>query len=76
MTQKRERQSNHAWISTRNKIKSDEILDKLKVIGVVRGDLKNKEMVGDTWDPTESMRNQSYFLVYSSKHKSRVHKLF
>ena len=34
------------------KIQSDGSLDKLKLRIVVRGDLQNKEMVGDTWSPT------------------------
>ena len=38
------------------KIKSGESLDKLKLRIVVRGDLQNKELVGDTWSPTSSMR--------------------
>ena len=36
--------------------KSDGSLEKLKLRFVVRGDLQNKEMVGDTWSPTASMR--------------------
>ena len=39
------------------KIQSDGSLDKLKLRIVVRGDMQNKEMVGDTWSPTASMRN-------------------
>ena len=42
---------------------------------MVRGDLKNKEMVGDNWSPTASMRTLKYFLSYAAKHKSRVHQL-
>ena len=42
------------------KIQSDGNLDKLKLIIVVRGDLQNKEMVGDTWSPTSSMRTLKY----------------
>ena len=38
------------------KIQSDGSLDKLKLRIVVRGYLQNKEMVGDTWYPTASMR--------------------
>ena len=38
------------------KIQSDGSLDKLMLRIVVRGDLQNKEMVGDTWSPTASMR--------------------
>ena len=47
----------------------DGSLDKLKLIIVVRGDLKNKEMVGDTWSPTASMRTLKYFLEDSAKNK-------
>ena len=39
------------------------------------GDLQNKEMVGDTWSPTASMRNLEYFLADVAKHKARVHQL-
>ena len=42
---------------------------------MVRGDFKNKEMVGDTWSPTASTRTLKYFLVDSSKHKARVYQL-
>ena len=42
---------------------------------VVRGDLNNKKTIGDTWDPTASMRTLKYFLADSAKHKSRVHQL-
>ena len=38
------------------KIQSDGSLDKLKLRIVVRGDLQNKEMDGDTWSPTASAR--------------------
>ena len=38
-------------------IQSDGSLDKLKLRIVVRGDLQNKKMVGDTWSPTASLRN-------------------
>ena len=44
------------------KIKSYGILDKLKLRIVVRGDLQNKELVGDAWSPTASMRTLKYFL--------------
>ena len=40
----------------KSKIKSYGSLDKLKLGIVVRGDLQNKELVGDTWSPTASMR--------------------
>ena len=57
------------------KIQSVGGLDKLKLRIVVRGDLKNKEMVGDIWSPTASMRTLKYFLADASKHKARVHQL-
>ena len=58
------------------KIQSDGSLDKLKLIIVVTGDLQNKEMVGDTWSPTASMRTLNCFLADAAKHKARVHQLF
>ena len=57
------------------KVQSDGSLDKLKLRIVVRGDLQNKEMVGDTWSPTESMRTLKYFLADASKHKAKFHQL-
>ena len=57
------------------KIHSDGSLDKLKLRIVVRGDLQNNEMVGDTWSPTASMRTVKYFLLDAAKHKARVHQL-
>ena len=45
----------------KSKIKSDESLDKLKLRIEVRGYLKNKGLVGDTWSPTASMRTLKYF---------------
>ena len=59
----------------REKIQSDGSLEKLKLRIVVRGYLKNKELVGDTWSQTASMRTLKYFLVDSVKHKARVHQL-
>ena len=56
-------------------IQSDGILDKLKLRIVVRGDLQNKQMIGDTWSPTASMRTQNYFLADAEKHKERFHQL-
>ena len=55
------------------KIQYDGSLDKLKLRIVIRGDLKDKEMVGDTWSPTASLRTLKYFLAYSAKHKASVH---
>ena len=54
------------------KIQSDGSLDKLKLRIVVRGDLHNKELVGDTWSPTASMRTFKCLLAYAAKHKARV----
>ena len=59
----------------KGKIQSDGSLDKLKLRIVVRGDLQNKEMIGDTWSPTASMRTLNYFLADAAKHKGRVHQL-
>ena len=52
------------------KIQSDGSLDKLKLRIVVRGDLQNKELVGDNWSPTASMRNLKYFLADATKNKA------
>ena len=57
------------------KIQSDGSLDKLKLRIVVRGDLQNKGLVGDTWSPTASVRTLKYFLADETKHKARVHQL-
>ena len=57
------------------RIQTDGSVDKLKIIIVVRGGLQNKEMVGDTWSSTDSMRTLNYFLADASKHKARVHQL-
>ena len=58
------------------KIQSDGSLDKLKLSIVVRGDLQNNEMIGDTWSPTASMKTLKYFLADAAKHKARVHQLY
>ena len=50
--------------------------DKLRLRIVVRGDLQNKELVGDTWSPTASMRTLKYFLAYAAKNKARFHQLY
>ena len=57
------------------KIQSDGTLDKLKLIIVVRGDLQNKELVGDTCSPTASMRTLENFLADSVKHKAILYQL-
>ena len=59
----------------KSKIQYDGSIDKLKLIILVRGNLQNKEMVGDTWSPTASMRTFKYFLADAAKHKTRVHQL-
>ena len=33
-------------------------------------------MIGDTWDPTASMRTLNYYLAYATNHKSIVHQLY
>ena len=57
------------------KIQSDGSLDKLRLRFLLRGYIYNKELVGDTWSPTASMRTLKYFLADSTKHKARAHQL-
>ena len=59
----------------KDKIQSNGSLDKLKLRIVVIGYLQNKELVGDTWSPTASMRTLKYFLADTFNHKARVHQL-
>ena len=59
----------------KDKIKSDGSLDKLKLGNFVRGDLQNKELVGDTWSPTSSIRTLKYLLADAVMHKARLHQL-
>ena len=42
---------------------------------MVRRDVQNKEIVGDTWLPTASMRTFKIFLADAAKHKARFHQL-
>ena len=49
---------------------------KLKLRIVVRGDLQNKETVGDTWSPTTSVGTLQYFLADAAKNKARVNQLY
>ena len=42
---------------------------------MVRGDLQNKGLIGETWSSTASMRTLKYFLADASKHKAIVHQL-
>ena len=59
----------------KGKIQSDGSLDKLKLRIVVRGDMQNKELVGDTWSSTASISNLKYFLADAAKHKAIFHQL-
>ena len=59
----------------KSKIQSDGSLDKLKLRIVVRRDLNNKEMAGDTWSLTAPTRILKYLLADASKNKARVHQL-
>ena len=43
---------------------------------LVRGDLQNKELVGDTWSTTAFVRTLKYFMAYGTKHKTKVHQLY
>ena len=54
---------------TRQKVQSDGILDKLKFIIGVRGDLQNKQMIGYTCYPTASMMALNYYLADYFKYK-------
>ena len=58
------------------KMQYDGNLDKLKLRIVVRRDLHNKDLVGDTWSPTASMRTLTYFLADVTKHKAKFHELY
>ena len=58
------------------KIQYDRSLDKLKSRIVVRGDLFNNELVGDTWSPISSMRTLKYFLADAANHKEVIHRLY
>ena len=43
---------------------------------MVRGDIHNKELVGDNCSPTSSMKNLKYFLADASNHMARVNQLY
>ena len=60
----------------KSQIKYDGSLDKLKLRIVVRGYLQKKELVGDTWSPTDSMRTLKYFLADATKHNTRFLQLY
>ena len=57
------------------KIQSGNSHDKLKFRISVIGDIHNKELVGDNWSPTASMRTLKHFLADAAKNKTRVHQL-
>ena len=59
----------------KEKNQSDGILDKLKLGTMVRGDLKNKEFIGDTWSPTASMKTLKHFLADAVNNNTIVHQL-
>ena len=46
-------------------IQSDDSLDKLNFRILVRDYFWNIEIIGDTWDPTASIKTMKYFLVDS-----------
>ena len=50
-------------------IQYDGSLDRLKLRTVVRGYLKNKDMIGDTCYSTASTRTMKYFLEDDPNHK-------
>ena len=58
------------------RIQYDGIIYDLKLINVVRGDLQNKELVGNNWSPTASMMNLKYFLAEATKHTAVVHQFY
>ena len=60
----------------KGKIQSYGILDKLKLRIVVRGYLKNKELVGYIWSPTDSMRTLKYILADAENHKAVLDQLY
>ena len=58
------------------KIQSDISLENLKLRILVRGEMQNNKLVGNTWSPTASMGALKYFLADADKHKSIVHQLY
>ena len=53
----------------------DKSLQKLKWSILVRGDMRNKYFIGDTWSPTSSMSSLKYFVAYAVKKQARLHQL-
>ena len=58
------------------KTQYDGSLDKLQLRILIIWDLQIKELVGDNWSQTASMRTLKYFLVDSTKHKTRIYQLY
>ena len=58
------------------KIQSDGSLDKLKLRILVRVDLQNKEIIGDTRYPKSSINNLKYLLADVFNHKAIVHQFY
>ena len=56
------------------KIQSDGSLEKLKVTIVVRGELHNRDLIGDTWSPAYPTRNLKHFFgrCYQAQVKSTL----
>ena len=53
----------------RSKIQSYGSLDKLKLRIVVRGDIQNKEIIGETWSTPSSISTLKCFILDASKQK-------
>ena len=53
-------------------IQFDGSVNKLKLKIVVGGDLNNKDLIGDTWSPTDYMRSLKYFFSDAVRHKEIV----
>ena len=60
----------------KSKIQSDGSIDKLKLIILVRGDLCNKDLIGDAWSPIASIGKLRYLLEHAVNQKARVHNLY
>ena len=54
----------------------DGSLDKLKLMIVVKRDLQNKELGGETWSPTDYNSNLIYLFADSANHKARIQQLY
>jgi hypothetical protein len=57
------------------KVKSDGLLDKLKMRLVVWGDMQDKTITEDKWSPTASFRSLKMFLAHASWLKVKVKQL-